>query len=107
MLYNYRVKRETFKDKKLTKHFVEALLKKLEIPPETISRCLKVPLSVYAKVLDIAHLIVNGRAGFGKLGELRGLMCDDLKVIPTRLKDPKIFNDIRNYLSRHVKALTR
>jgi hypothetical protein len=107
MLYNYRIKRETFKDKKLTKHFIEVLLKKLEIPQEAIARCIKVPLAVFSKVLNISHLIVNGKAGFGKLGELRTLMCDDLKVIPLRLKDPKIFNDVRNYLNRHVKALTR
>ena len=107
LLYNYRVKRETFKDKNLTKHFVEGLLKKLEIPQETIKKCTKVPLSVFAKVLDIAHLIVNGKAGFGKLGELRGLMCDDLKVIPSRLSDTKIFNDVRNYLNRQIKNLTR
>ena len=107
MLYNYRVKRETFKDKKLTKHFVEVLLRKLEIPQETIQRCIKVPLSVYAKILDITHMIVNGKAGFGKLGELRGLMCDDLKVIPSRLGDTKIFNDVRNYLNTHIRTLTR
>jgi hypothetical protein len=107
LLYNYRVKRETFKNRKLTKHFVEVLLRKMEIPEETVARCTKVPLKVYAKILDITHLIVNGKAGYGKLGDLRELMCDDLKVIPERLKDLKIFNDVRNYLNRHVKALTR
>jgi len=45
-LYNYRIKRETFKDKKLTKHFVEVLLRKMEIPEETIKRCTKVHLSI-------------------------------------------------------------
>lgn len=107
MLRNYKMKRETFKDKKLTKHFVEALLKKLEIPEQTISRCLKVPLSTYSKILDITHLIVNGKIGLGRLGDLRELLCDDLKVIPGRLKDPKILNDVQNYLRRHIKSLTR
>jgi hypothetical protein len=107
MLRNYKMKREAFKDKKLTKHFVEALLKKLEIPEQTIGRCLKVPLTTYAKILDLVHLIVNGKIGLGRLGDLRELLCDELKVIPNRLKDPKIMNDIKNYLTRHIKSLTR
>jgi len=106
-LDNYRVKRETFKNKKLTKHFVKLLLQKFELPEGIIEKCLKVPLSVYSKVLDISHAIVNGKAGFGKLADLRALMCDELKVIPDRLNDVKIFNDIRNYLYKHVKTLTR
>jgi len=107
ILDNYRVKREAFKNKKLSIHFVKILLIKLEIPEMTIDKCIKVPLSTIAKILDITHLIVNGKAGFGKLSELRGLMCDELKVIPERLGDPKIFNDVRNYLNKHVNVLTR
>lgn len=107
MLRNYKIKREAFKDKKLTKHFVEALLKKLEIPEVTINRCLKVPLSTYAKILDLGHLIVNGKIGLARLGDLRKLLCDELKVIPGRLRDPRILNEVKNYLNRHIKSLTR
>jgi hypothetical protein len=105
ILYDHKVRRHTFKNKKLTKFFIKKLLIKLEIPEQTADKCVKVPAATYAKILDLFHKIVNGKFGFGKLGDLRTLLCDDLRVIPSRLEDPKIFNDVRNFLNEHIKSL--
>jgi len=107
ILHNYRLQTDVFKNKKLSRHFVKVLLETLEIPQNHIDNCLKAPLAIYSKILDITHKIVNGQADFSKLGDLKGLMCDDLKVIPSRLKDPVIFNAVKNYLNEHIEFRTR
>lgn len=107
ILHDYNMRKDTFKHKKLARKYIEELLTKLEIPNNTIAQCLKAPVSAYGKVMNISHLIVNGKLGYGKLADLRDLLCDELKVIPERLRDPKIFNNVRNFMNQHVKILTR
>jgi len=103
MLDDYRMNRDIWRNRKLSRHFVKTLLQKLDIPQSHIDKCLKVPLAVYSKVLVLIHNIVNGKAGYGKLAELRKLMCDDLKIIPKRMKDALVFKDVRNFMNKHIE----
>ena len=103
LLYDSLMKKKTFKQKKLSKYFVKKLLKKLEIDQETIDKCLKAPLSSFAKILTLSHEIVNGKKGFGELSVLSNWLCDDLRIIPEKLNDSTIFNDVRNYMNSHIK----
>jgi len=87
----------------LTKYFVEKLLMKLQISQLTIDKCMKVPLKMYARILELIHTIANRRLPYKKLAILQELLgCKELKVIKKRLMDPKIFNNVRNYLTRHM-----
>ena len=104
MLHQYNVRRDTFKNKKLSKYFVEKLLKKLEIDEELIRKCIQVPLSSLAKVIEISHRIVSGKEELGQLISIKDLLCEELKIIPTKLKNPKIFNNVKNYLNTHVNT---
>ena len=102
ILNDIHMKKEPFRKKKLTKYFVKKLLQKLRINGPTIKKCLKAPLGTYAKILKLAHEIGNGKAGFGQLSQLGKWLCEDLKVIPEKLNDSSIFNDVRNYVNSHV-----
>lgn len=103
ILTDFRMQKQAFKKKKLTKFFVEKLLQKLQIDRPIIQKCIKAPLSTFAKILKLTHDIVNGKAGFGQLSVLGEWLCEDLKVIPEKLNDSTIFNDVRNYLNTHIK----
>jgi len=83
---------------------VEKLLKKMNIPQLTIDKCLKVPLSQFAKVLELTHKMVSGKVKYERLADLKTLICDDLKIIPAKLKDAKVMADVKGYIERHVKT---
>lgn len=102
MLYDNQMKKEAFKKQKLTKYFVEKLLEKFQIGAVAIAKCLKAPLSTFAKILTLSHEIVNGKKGFGQLSVLSTWLCDELKVIPEKLNDSIIFNDVKKYMNSHI-----
>jgi hypothetical protein len=104
MMHNIRMRRDTFKDKKLTKHFIEKLLKKMEVPSDVVARCLKIPAKHYAIIMNLINQIVNGKYKLDKLKDLKDLMCPELKMIPQKLKDAKIVDHIKLYLKLHVKS---
>jgi hypothetical protein len=103
LFYSNQVKKTAFKKKKLTKYFVEKLLVKLQINGNVIQKCMKAPLSAFAKIMKLSHDIVTGKAGFGQLSTLSTILCDDLKIIPEKLNDSAIFNDVRNYMNNHIQ----
>ena len=102
LLHSNSIKKSIFRKKKLTKFFVEKLLLKLQITPSIVTKCVKAPLSTYAKILQLSHDIVKGKAGFGQLSILSNWLCEDLKIIPEKLNDSGIFNDVRNFLNNYI-----
>lgn len=102
ILHDIKMKKEPFKKKKLTKYFVKKLLQKFQIKSPIIKKCLKAPLSTYAKILKLAHEIGNGKSGFGQFVVLGKWLCEELKIIPEKLNDSSIFNDVRSYVNSYI-----
>jgi len=90
------------KIKKLSRYFVERLLKKFELTEAQINRCLKVSTKVLAQVLELLHSIVKGKNKINKLELLKKMLCDELKVIHKKLMNAKILKDVKFYLKRHI-----
>lgn len=103
LLFNYKVHRRPYKKRDLSLYFVERLLYKLQIQKGIIDKCIKAPLSSISKILELTHLMVKGKTSYMRLAELKTLLCEELRVIPQKLNDPFIFNDVRGYIERHVK----
>ena len=103
LLFNYKVRRHTFKAKKLSVYFVEKLMKRMRIPEATVAKCIKAPLATIAKVLAHVHKMVQGKLPYTRLADLRTILCEDLKIIPDKIKDPFVFNDVKGYIERHVR----
>lgn len=103
LLFHYPEKKNAFKNKKLTVFFVERLLYKFRLPTGIVQKCAKAPHPVVAQVMDLVHKIVVGKLPYSKLADLKGLLCEELSVIPVKLKDAVIFNDVKGYIERHVR----
>jgi hypothetical protein len=103
LLFNFNVNKRHTKKKDLTVHFVTKLLEKLQIDEGTIMKCMKAPMASLAKVLELTHLIVIKKAPITRLAEIKRCFCDELRVIPQRLSNPAVLNDVKEYIERHVK----
>jgi len=103
LLFNCDVEKSHTKKKDLTVHFVTKLLEKLQIPDGTIMKCMKAPMASLVKVLDLTHQMVIKKAPYSRLAEIKGYLCDELRIIPQRLSNPAVLNDVKQYIERHVK----
>jgi len=105
LLHDAKVRRETFKNRKLTRHFLEVLLQKMGIPDSIVQKCLKIPMAHYGQVMDLTNKIASGKYGVYKLKDLKTIMCKELDIIPAKLKDISIAKEVYVYLKLHVKPL--
>ncbi len=103
LLFNFNLNKSHTMKKDLTWYFVNKLLEKLQVADGTRMKCMKAPMASLVKVLELAHLMVNKKAPYSRLAEIKGYLCDELRIIPQRLSNPAVFNDIKQYIERHVK----
>lgn len=103
LFFSSSMKKDAFAKSKLTKYYVRKLLEKLQIGAGVIEKCMKAPLSAFAKVMKLSHSIVIGAAGYGELVTMSKLLCEELKVIPEKLTDSSIYNEVRNYMNNHIE----